>query len=224
MNDLDFSSLEISLWTSEIVDNNKGLVLLLERMSARPGPLADRALKLARMRLWDCAHLFDRDTYSVEARSEVFKLIAMEQTQDTPVPYNEYRTINQDSWCPVLLRLAPLVSEDALSDVFNLLIAKTYSTRDPFSSLMLELVPMVTEVVYQNMLWDLACHRRVFDMNYNESLLKTLLERRGATTVLVRIAEAALDSELSFSERNELLTSLHALLECAGGAVAAAVG
>jgi hypothetical protein len=82
---------------------------------------------------------------------------------------------------------------------------------------MLELVPMVTEVVYQNMLWNLACHRRVFDMNYNESLLKALLERRGATTVLVRIAEAALDSELSFSERKELLTSLHALLECAGG-------
>ena len=123
------------------------------------------------------------------------------------------RMMNQDKWCPLLMRLAPLVSEDVRSEVFDIVIKKTSYTRYPFRELMLELVSTVSEFVYNDMLWGYACYRWEFD---NNSLMKTLLERRGATTVLVRLAEEARNSKLSFTEQSRLLTSLRALLECAG--------
>jgi hypothetical protein len=94
--DLDFSSLEF-----EHITQSSDIVLLLESMSARPGPLADQALQLSRTRLCVCAHFIDRDTYSVEARSKVFKLIAMEQIQ----PYSDNRYVSSYRvWvCLVLL-------------------------------------------------------------------------------------------------------------------------
>ncbi len=56
---LDFGILEDYLETIR-THSPKGFVPLLERMSARPGPLADQALKLARTRLKQCASFFSR--------------------------------------------------------------------------------------------------------------------------------------------------------------------
>ena len=179
------------------------LRILLDSMSARPGPLADKALKLASKRLHEdeYKHLFGRDTYSLEARSEVFRSIA----------YGSFgRSSYDEEAVSVLLKLVPLVSAETRAEVILFMTQKggkfwsSVRVQDDVFSLLLELVPSASESAYNTILWNFLDVPNVYAAPLG--LVKTLLERRGATTVLLRLAEAARTDQ-------KYLESLRVILE-----------